>query len=296
MNKGIGNIRKQGFVSKFISYTLIFLYFSFKLASFINFSDKRINRFFDNPLIHIIFLVYIAIRLLLLIKRISSSYQNQFNSLDFYDRITLSLQTAFPNFNEKFWSGIAQEISVVYYALFGFKKSKNEQKIGFTYHQNNSAVSLYWVFIFLTLIETGIVHLLLFNYNLQVISFVLLIINVYSILFFVGHINAMKKRFILLEDQGIKLNNGLFISEFIDYSNIAEIGRFNEKLLQDKSVLKIGLIGKLEPHNVFIKLHKETEIKIIYGIVKTVNSIAMYIDEVSKFETQINEKITELNT
>ena len=90
----------------------------------------------------------------------------------------------------------------------------------------------------------------------------------------------------------LKINNGLFVSEIINYNEIDTILPFNDKIFENNKVLKIGLIGKLEPHNVIIKLKNEKVFTIFYGLEKRSNLIAFYVDDKLEFEQQLISKLT----
>jgi hypothetical protein len=231
------------------------------------------------------------VRIILVVRRVVLGFKLQKTTLDFYDKITLSLKNGLPNFSPKIQKTIAQEISMIYYSLFSYTFNPQKQKSDFTYHINNTSVSLYWVFILITLVEMGILHLILNNYHLKTISIILLFINMYSTLFLLAHLNAMKKRFIVFLENGLKINNGLFISEIINYDEIDTILPYNDKIFEFNKVLKIGLIGKLEPNNVIIKLKTEKNFTIIYGLEKKSNLITFYVDDLFGFEQQLKSQL-----
>ncbi len=177
-----------------------------------------------------------------------------------------------------------------YYAFFSGKVKKQNYQYEFTYHKDNTAVSLYWAFIILTLVETGIIHYLLFIYNFHWINGILLLVNLYTLVFFLGHIRAMKAKPIVLDNHSITLNNGLFISEKILIHEIEKIYAYSENIkIQD--ALKIGLIGKLEPMNVVIEFKIEKSITLIYGIKRTAKNITFHVDDYLRFLEIVNSEM-----
>jgi hypothetical protein len=276
---------------KIVNYSLVILYFLVKIASYFDFKNDNLNSFFNSPWLKFTILFYVFFRLFFSVKRVVTEYKKQNYNLDFYDKITLSLKNGLPNFSAKIQKTIAQEISMIYYSLFSYSFNPQKQKNEFTYHINNTSVSLYWVFILITLVEMGILHLILNNYHLKTMSIILLFINVYSTLFLLAHLNAMKKRFIIFFENSLKINNGLFISEIINYNEIDAILPYNDKIFEFNKVLKIGLIGKLEPNNVIIKLKNEKKFTIIYGLQKKSDFIAFYVDDLLGFEQELTLRL-----
>ncbi len=275
-----------------IPYLLVTVYITIKIASYIQFDNEQLNFFFNSSIIKYSIILYAMVRIILIVRRVVLGFMLQKTNLDFYDKITLSLKKALPNFSVKIQKTIAQEITMIYYSLFSYSFKPQKQKHDFTYHINNTSVSMYWVFILITLIEMGVLHLILNNYHLKIASIALLFINIYSTLFLLAHLNAMKKRFIMFSDNYLKINNGLFVSEIINYNEIDTILSFNDKIFENNKVLKIGLIGKLEPHNVIIKLKTEKIFTIFYGLEKRSNLIAFYVDDKLGFEQQLISKLT----
>ncbi len=276
-------------VLNIVSYFLLAIYLGFRIASKIHFKDENLNAFFDHPIVGYAILVFAAFRIILIVRKVILKFKLQDADHDFYDRIYLSIAAAFPNLSFKFHKSVSQEIAMIYYAFFAFETKKTNRNY-FSYYKNNSAVGLYFVFIFLTLIETGIVHFMLIRYGFYKVSIALFIFNIYSIIFLTAHLRAMKKRPIEIGISGFKLNNGLFMSQFIKYSSISEVTAFDESLMKDKSVLKIGLFGKIEPHNVLIKLKEDTDVVIFYGVKKTVKAIMLYVNDANEFTSELNEK------
>lgn len=275
-----------------IPYLLVIAYITIKIGSYIQFDNEQLNLFFNSTIIKYSIILYAIVRIFFIIRRLIMEYKKQSCNLDFYDKLTLSVKNALPNFSVKIQKTIAQEITMIYYSLFSYSFKPQKQKHDFTYHINNTSVSMYWVLILITLIEMGVLHLILNNYHLKIASIVLLFVNIYSTLFLLAHLNAMKKRFIMFSNNYLKINNGLFVSEIINYNEIDTILPFNDKIFENNKVLKIGLIGKLEPHNVIIKLKNEKVFTIFYGLEKRSNLIAFYVDNKLEFEQQLISKLT----
>ncbi len=231
------------------------------------------------------------IKVFVIVTKCIKHYKINNTISDFYDKINLSIKAALPNFSSKIQLTISQEIATIYYSLFSYWYKPQKQYNEFTYHKNNSAISLYWVFMFIALIETSIVHFVLYKYNLQRLSIVLLFLNIYTSLILLAHINAMKKRFNYVCQTYLKINNGVFISQCILYKNIKKIEPFKEEHLKDKSILRVGLIGKLESQNITIHFNEKQTVKLFYGINKPVMAIALYVDDCVEFENQIAEKL-----
>lgn len=269
---------------------IVVIYLFIKIASKIDFHNNVLNSFFSSKYIKYLLLLYFLYKILDLIIKIRREYIKQDYKIDFVDRMSFSIKSGFDGYNEKIKNTIVQEFRVIYYAFFSHKIKKRTTEYEFTYHKNNSALSLYWAFILLTLIETGVIHYLLYINNLHLLNGVLLFINIYTIVFILGHIRAMKIKPIVIDNQTLFLNNGIFISEKILIDSIESIYSVND-FPKNQDGLKIGLIGKLEPINTVIELKNDITFTLFYGIKRSSKKLAFYIDDYKNLSNLINEKI-----
>lgn len=272
---------------------LVIIYIALKIASYIDFHNSTLNTFFANKYLRYLLLCVFLYKILELMVKIYKSFISQSSEFTFIDRATFSIKNGFIGYPERVGTSVAQEFSMFYYAFFGKKKKPVDQE--FTYHVNNSAVGLYWAFIILTIVETGIIHYLFFVYDLHWLNAVLLLLNVYTIIFILGHIRAMRSKPMIIKNNSLLVNNGLFISEPIAINEIEKIYPYNEGLIKSHfKILKLGLVGKLEPINVVVEFKKEKTITLIYGLKRTTKVIAFYIDDYVNFSNTINLQLNAL--
>ena len=57
--------------------------------------------------------------------------------------------------------------------------------------------------------------------------------------------------------------------------------------------MKFALLGKLEPHNIYLELKNDTQVNLPFGIIKKPKIILLYIDNVNDFIKQVTDKMEE---
>ena len=181
---------------------------------------------------------------------------------------------------------ICAEFLMFYYAFASWKR---KAKPGLTLHKNSSYIAFQIMIIHAIVIETMGIHWWLHEKSM-VLSIVLLIFNVYSVVFFVADMQAIRLNPVYVSHVKFYLSLGLMKRVEIRFSDIEEV-------IEDKDILE----GKLskdtidfvardfgEAYPQFILNMKEPiDVTFMMGIKKQYKKIAIKADQVHEFRDML---------
>ncbi|MBM7648637.1 hypothetical protein JOC78_001583 [Bacillus ectoiniformans] len=187
------------------------------------------------------------------------------------------------------------EYQLIRHALFSWRKKAPASPQHFTAHKKTSVIAFYIMLIHAIVLETVGVHWLIHSIN-PMLSWVLLLLNVYTVLFFIGEIHAIRLNPITVEHHQVSIQMGLMKRIHVPFASIQamkapEHGEYNE---HDKTAFH-GLYADLEkgePHLV-IELKEPLQAKSMYGITKQVEKIYLRLDDPAAFTAMIKAKMEE---
>ncbi|MEH7883342.1 hypothetical protein V7654_03350 [Bacillus sp. JJ1609] len=188
------------------------------------------------------------------------------------------------------------EFSLFHYALFSWKK-KIDINTGqaFTYHKKTSANAVYIMLIHAIAIESIGLHYFLHNWN-AIVSYILLFLNVYGILFFTAEIQATRLTPYLLTDNHLLLQTGFSKSMNLSLSQIKEFKyyegpeKFTRKEMDDLYDARVADFIVEKP-TFEILLHEPQELHMMYGLKRNVTRIVLNVDEPAFFYEQLKKAI-----
>ncbi|MDE3840983.1 beta-carotene 15,15'-monooxygenase (plasmid) [Bacillus methanolicus] len=190
---------------------------------------------------------------------------------------------------------IASELLMFYYAFSSWKKSSPIGDKYFTLHKNSSLVAFQIMMIHAIIIETIGIHWWLHDQSM-LLSILLLILNVYSILFFLGDIQAVRLNPLKMTDNYLYLSLGLAKKMVLSLDNIASI-TIDQELLEKKIDKKttIEFIARdfetVHPHMI-LELKNPCRATLFLGIEKTYMRVALRMDNPTKFYEALKERIS----
>jgi hypothetical protein len=180
------------------------------------------------------------------------------------------------------------EASVIYYGLFGWRKaSAPVPDRTFSYHAKNGFGGLVGVFLFLILIEAGLLHIVLLP-RVAVLAWVLLVLSVYGATFLLADFNAARLRPIVVDDHRVNVRVGLRWRTSIAVNDISRVGVASADIGGNNGTLKAVLIGDA---NVVVELRQPHMAKGLYGITKRFQRIALAVDDVDGFTRAISSRL-----
>lgn len=187
------------------------------------------------------------------------------------------------------------EASLFYYALLSWKKKAPGQSgTFFSAHHKTSTVALSIMLIHAIVLETAAIHFFLHSFS-PVLSWVLLILNLYGVLFLLADMQAIRLCPYHLSDGTLYLQAGISKKISIPIALISDAGwnDLPEKLTkeQERQILDLSLpdLGKEKPA-VKISLKEPVSAELQYGFKKEVTAILLNADEAETFIREIRRR------
>ncbi|MDN4493282.1 beta-carotene 15,15'-monooxygenase [Ureibacillus aquaedulcis] len=189
---------------------------------------------------------------------------------------------------------ICSEMLMFYYALMSWRKRPNQNDGTLTLHKNSSYIAFQVMMIHAIVIETVGIHWWLHDKSI-ILSLVLLIFNIYSVIFFLADIQAVRLNPVHLDENKFYISLGLIKRMEIEWDQIEEIITDKEILRQKIKKDTIDFMAKdfeeVIP-DVILKLKKPKEATLIMGIKKPYQKVAvkfdnhqLFMDALKKYKT-----------
>lgn len=172
---------------------------------------------------------------------------------------------------------VMSEFLMMYYAFFSWKKKAPNHEGVVTMHKKTSAIAIHMMLIHAILIETIGLHWWLHDKSL-VLSIILLILNIYSVFFFMAEIQIMK-----LHPMEVK-NGKLYISQGLSTRIIVPLNLINEvnwgAKVPNKNTVQFVYkdFEPVEPQAI-IHLSRPVEATMFMGMKKSITEFAIRVDE-----------------
>ncbi|TCJ82112.1 UNVERIFIED_ORG: hypothetical protein EDC93_103291 [Bacillus cereus] len=187
---------------------------------------------------------------------------------------------------------IVTECKLIYYAFLSWRATVPEGESVYTYHKKTGAIGVYIMIIHATLIESIGFHYLLHQWN-PVVAWILLVLNVYGMVYCLAEIQAMRKNPIIITEEQIIIQIGLGKKIVIPFTQIDKISFYKgEYLKKEKEVLDATVMEFIkEPPTFEITLKEPVKARLLYGFSKTVSRVHLNVDEERKFYDMVTEKL-----
>lgn len=186
---------------------------------------------------------------------------------------------------------ICSDLLVLYY---GFASWKRQERPGFTLHKNSSYIAFQLMIIHGIVIETIGIHWWLHEKSM-ILSIVLLIFNVYSVIFFIADMQAVRLNPVYVTDETIYISLGLMKRTEIDFNKIEEIVedkvQLEGKLSKDTIDFVARDFGEAYPH-VILKMKEPVEVTFMLGIKKSYHQVAIKVDQSQEFKQMLQLKMS----
>ena len=144
-----------------------------------------------------------------------------------------------------------------------------------------------------TAIESIGFHYLLHQWN-PVIAWILLILNVYAMIYFIAEIQAMLKNPLVVTEEQVIIQIGLGKKIVVPFTQIDNIAFYKGELLTARR--ETGIDATVmefikEPATFEITLKESVKAQLLYGFSKTVSRVYLNVDEERKFYDAVKEKL-----
>lgn len=186
---------------------------------------------------------------------------------------------------------IASELMMFKHALASFRNKVVLTERHFTAHQNTSIIAFYIMLIHAIVLETVGLHWLIHEWN-PILSWIGIVLNVYTVFFFIGEIQAIRLNPITVERERITIPFGLIKRVTIPKESITSIrkpseGEYNEK---EKDVFHgIHIDFEKGVPNVVIDLYEPIDVYYMYGFRRKVKKVYLKLDRPNEFFLKVKE-------
>jgi hypothetical protein len=218
----------------------------------------------------------------------------------FIENISECLNSIFPKTAlSKIWT---TESSIYYYALFCFRKKINTyaNTVHFSYHKKTSVIALNLMLIHAVVIETVGVHYLLHKIN-PIISYITLLLNIYTVLLFIAEIQATRLTPIQIRNKELVIQIGIMKRINISLKNISKLEyykgseKFSNQEMQHIFDARVNDFIQEKPmFDIYLK--ETSTANLLYGFTKKVDRIVLSVDEPERFYQTLSESLQENKT
>ncbi|MBK5505793.1 hypothetical protein [Bacillus sp. TH12] len=241
-----------------------------------------------------LFLIYKIIRVLPKIIKRYKEYRSEYSSFSY------AIDAAFDATmkRSKAVSIILTECKLIYYAFLSWREKVPDGECTYSYHKKTGAIGVYIMIIHATVIESIGFHYLLHQWN-PVIAWILLILNVYAMIYFLAEIQAMRKNPIVVTEEQVIIQIGLGKKVVLSFTQIDNIAFYKGESLtakEEKEVLDATVMEFIkEPPTFEITLKEPVKVQLLYGFTKTVSRVHLNVDEKRKFYDAVTERLKHMN-
>ena len=247
------------------------------------------------PVILIVLIEICAIILIVLrIRKLVTKYQaKKKDNIEPYFALRLS-------FSDILFSPAAEFISNdlwLFYSvlIFPFRRRIKEEGKRFTYHKQSFYPTVFAMVLALMIFEGIAIHIvLLFTLprHLWWIYLIVLLLNLYAIVWFVGDYINISQRPHLLREKNLLLRLGIRFSGIIDYANIDSIQSTKQIPLKGKKRDRDSLFLALKDKcNVYLALKESIDFYTFFGHSSGLKKIFLYVDKPQDFIKGVKEKL-----
>ncbi|WHY58594.1 beta-carotene 15,15'-monooxygenase [Peribacillus simplex] len=185
---------------------------------------------------------------------------------------------------------ICSEALMLYYAFFSWKKTPPP---GMTLYKNSSYIAFQIMMIHAIVIETLGIHLWLHEKS-TILSLILLVLNIYSVVYFLADIQTTRLNPLYMNDQTMFISLGLLKRAEIQFENIELIIEdpeiLEKKIPKDTIDFIVHDFAKVYP-DMILYIKKPVKVTLFMGIQKEYSKIAIRSDSPSELKHVILEGI-----
>lgn len=188
---------------------------------------------------------------------------------------------------------ISAEITMFYYALASWKQRPAARQNEFTLYTKTSFMAIYIMLIHALIVETLAIHLWLHDKSM-ILSIVLLVLNVYSIIYFLGDIQAVRLNPLVVDEKKIRVSLGLGKRMVIPFDKIEHIAWGEEAANENlKAKGTIDFIARdfeeVQPHCI-ITFKQPLQATLFLGFEKKFSKAAIRVDDLVSFRNAVENR------
>ncbi|MGD6816548.1 hypothetical protein ACQCVE_05635 [Metabacillus sp. 113a] len=187
---------------------------------------------------------------------------------------------------------LASEALLFYYSLFSWKRKPAAASNTFTFHKKTSAIAFNVMIIHAIAIESIAFHVLFHSFSPS-LSIVMLLLNIYTILFLLGEIQAVRLEPFILTEDALCLQLGLKKRLYASYSEIQSVSYYEKEAHgNDKNVFD-GILADFvkEDPAIVIEFIKPVKVRKMYGFTDKAASAHIRPDNPEEFYKALKKKL-----
>ena len=186
---------------------------------------------------------------------------------------------------------LMSEFLMMYYACFTWKQKAPVHEGVVTMHKKTSAIAFHMMLIHGILIETIGLHWWLHDKSI-VLSIILLILNIYSVFFFLAEIQIMKLHPLEVKSGNIYISQGLTTRIVVPLNLIQEV-KWGARVPNKNTMQFVYKDFETLVPQAVIHLNKPVEATIFMGMKKSVTEFAIRVDEPERLKLLLsNDGVT----
>ena len=185
-----------------------------------------------------------------------------------------------------------------HYALFSWKKKTQiDHGQAFSYHKKTSVNAVYIMIIHAIALESIGLHYFLHSWN-PIVSYILLFLNIYGILFILAELQATRLTPFLVTKEHLLLQTGFSKSMHLPLSNIKEIKHYEgpEKFSrkEEAELYDARVPDLIQEKPMFeILLYEPQDVHLLYGFKRKATRIVLNVDEPDVFYHELKRSLPE---
>ncbi|AZB40896.1 hypothetical protein CEF21_00225 [Bacillus sp. FJAT-42376] len=233
--------------------------------------------------------VFIMTKVLLKAAAILKEYRSR-PGTSFYERMEKAVSKEMKP--SRLLSILMSEVALMYYGLFSWKKKPVQAPNLFTFHKKTSVIAFNIMLIHALLIESIGFHILLHSWN-PVLSWILLILNIYTILLFLAEMQSFRLTPFAITDQELHLQVGVMKRLTVNLKDILAVSYYEKPENAGDSRVFDGMPKEFaeEDPAIVIEFTHPVEAKLLYGFTKKVTKAHIRPDEPQLFYEALSRKL-----
>lgn len=240
--------------------------------------------------------LYILFKLITKLPAIFMYYEKKESSIQAFP---FRMERALTHYvkSNRFIEIVSSEITLLYYSFFSWRKKPIIDGQVFTFHKKTSAIALYVMLIHALVLESVGFHFLLHSWS-PAASIIALILNGYTLLFFLAEIQAIRLVPFLFTNQHLYLQVGIMQRLTVPLEEIKSVNYYQgpEKLSKEVSSQVFNAVLSdfvTERPAIEIEFHSPQIVNKMYGFKQKVLVAHLSPDEPQKFHDTLNAIMTE---
>ena len=125
----------------------------------------------------------------------------------------------------------------------------------------------------------------------MVLAWTLTAVSMYTVIQLMGFLKSIALRPIAIKENKVFLRYGILSEAIVDIQNIESVEITSKTIEFDKLTRRLSPFGKMEGHNVVLRLKTESIVSGLYGLNSNFKALALHIDNKDEFKRQVDQSI-----